>query len=174
MKEVHSNNTTLPDGLTLFTCGHRKDLSGWQVVNDGVMGGESKGFLSIDNQGNCEFYGEISLENNGGFSMVRYRIGSLASLAGYRQFRLRVRGDGRQYQFRVKSILDQRHSYGFYFETTGEWQQVTVSFEKLLPIFRGNQLDLPVYQGKNLQEVAFLTGKNAGPFRLKINELKIL
>jgi hypothetical protein len=160
--------------ITIYNCAEQQALSGWQVVNDEVMGGRSEGRMSMDQAGNCLFSGNISLENNGGFSMVRYHtnIGRLANR--FRQFKLKIKGDGREYQFRVKSVLDQRHSYGYYFATTGNWQEIVIPFNKLIPIFRGNQLSLPVYEGKNLQEVAFLTGKIPGNFRLHIQELSVL
>lgn len=44
----------------------------WVIVDDVVMGGKSSGHFKID-EGKGMFYGEISLENNGGFSSVRYR-----------------------------------------------------------------------------------------------------
>ena len=46
--------------------------SDWRIINDGVMGGESQGKFYIDTEGNGIFEGTISLENNGGFSSVRY------------------------------------------------------------------------------------------------------
>jgi hypothetical protein len=160
--------------ITIYHCDDPGSLSKWQVVNDGVMGGLSIGNVSVDPDGKCQFSGNISLENNGGFSMVRYRTDLSRLPDHFRQFQIMIKGDGRQYQFRVKSVLDQRHSYGFYFNSSGEWQKVVIPFEKLIPIFRGNQLDLPKYQGKSLQEVAFLAGKIPGSFNLKIQEIKVL
>ena len=44
---------------------------GWQAVNDGVMGGRSDGRFRLDDAGQMEFFGTLSLENNGGFASVR-------------------------------------------------------------------------------------------------------
>lgn len=161
----------MSDTITLYSCADNGDLQDWQVVTDGVMGGKSEGSIASDNQGNCLFSGKVSLENNGGFSMVRCQIGIGKLPQDCSGFDLKVKGDGRQYQFRVKSVSDQRHSYGFHFSTNGEWQQILIPFHKLLPVFRGKQLDLPVYDGKELQEMAFLTGKQPGNFELKISSL---
>ena len=163
----------MSNSLTLFNCTDNEPKQNWQVVTDGVMGGKSEGSISHDNQGKCVFSGNISLENNGGFSMVRCRINAVKLAKEYRRFSLKVKGDGRQYQFRVKSVSDQRHSYGFHFTTNGEWQQILIPFDKLLPVFRGKLLDLPVYDGKNLEELAFLTGKQPGNFELKISNLVV-
>ncbi len=40
-------------------------------VNDGVMGGLSKGDPAVSKQQKLVFKGGISLENNGGFSSIR-------------------------------------------------------------------------------------------------------
>ena len=45
----------------------------WQAVNDGVMGGVSDGRFRITDRQTLEFYGTLSLENNGGFASVRSR-----------------------------------------------------------------------------------------------------
>ena len=39
----------------------------WQAVNDGVMGGVSDGRFRITPESTLEFFGTLSLENNGGF-----------------------------------------------------------------------------------------------------------
>ena len=44
----------------------------WQSVNDGVMGGVSEGkFKTTERKKTLEFFGKLSLENNGGFASVR-------------------------------------------------------------------------------------------------------
>jgi len=43
----------------------------WQTVNDAVMGGVSDGRFKINEDKKMEFYGILSLENNGGFASVR-------------------------------------------------------------------------------------------------------
>jgi len=161
------------NNMIVYSCEENSELSHWKVVTDSVMGGKSDGQMSLDSQGACVFSGTVSLENNGGFSMVRYRKALGDWPDGTKQFKLKVKGDGRRYQFRVKSDLNQRHSYGMQFETTGEWQEVVIPFVKLLPVFRGNWLELPAYDGKNLEELAFLTGKEPGQFELKIASLTV-
>ena len=67
---------------------------GWQTVLDGVMGGLSTGRIEAGNGGTMKFSGELSLENNGGFSQVRTSVPE-GLLAGARGLLLRVKGDGR-------------------------------------------------------------------------------
>mgnify|MGYP001794145454 CR=1 FL=1 len=57
---------------TLFDFKKDSSLAGWSIVDDVVMGGRSAGHFKINREGHGEFYGTVSLENNGGFSSVRY------------------------------------------------------------------------------------------------------
>lgn len=43
----------------------------WQTVNDGVMGGVSDDKFKITDTKTMEFFGTLSLANNGGFASVR-------------------------------------------------------------------------------------------------------
>jgi len=43
----------------------------WQAVNDGVMGDVSEGKFKITDKTTLEFFGTLSLANNGGFASVR-------------------------------------------------------------------------------------------------------
>ena len=54
------------------------NIQNWRVVDDGVMGGKSLGNFRLDASGHGVFEGEISLENNGGFSSVRYGFEKMA------------------------------------------------------------------------------------------------
>jgi hypothetical protein len=55
---------------TLFDFGANTNAPGWQVVNDGVMGGLSASAFCVTN-GVAVFRGEVSLVNNGGFASMR-------------------------------------------------------------------------------------------------------
>ncbi|MFT4974625.1 MAG: NADH dehydrogenase [ubiquinone] 1 alpha subcomplex assembly factor 1 [Myxococcota bacterium] len=69
----------------------------WVCVNDTVMGGVSESTVEVD-AGGVRFSGELSLENNGGFTSVRTRPADL-SLTDAAGFRVRLTGDGRSYDF---------------------------------------------------------------------------
>ncbi len=58
--------------LILFDFNKDADIRNWNVVDDGVMGGLSAGRFRVNDAGNGEFSGTVSLENNGGFSSLRY------------------------------------------------------------------------------------------------------
>lgn len=56
---------------SLFEFSSPDAVQRWQAVNDGVMGGVSDGRFKITEDGAMEFFGTLSLENNGGFASVR-------------------------------------------------------------------------------------------------------
>ena len=159
--------------MLLFDFTKDSVLTNWTVVDDVVMGGRSGGEFEINELGHAVFKGKVSLENNGGFSSVRYRF-SKKNIAGHTKILLRLKGDGRHYQFRVKSDKYDRHSYIYHFNTTGEWQTIEVPLFDMIPRFRGRVLDLPNYQGKLLEEIAFLiSNKKAEAFKLEIDKISL-
>ena len=66
--------------MTIFNFNKTSNINNWQVVDDVVMGGLSSGTFSINQQGNGIFKGAVSLENNGGFSSVRYRFNKISTI----------------------------------------------------------------------------------------------
>ena len=143
----------------------------WYVVDDGVMGGRSQGNVGLSEEGHGIFQGTVSLENNGGFSSIRARM-EVQETKDYSAFKIRLKGDGKNYQFRVRSRLNERHSYQYEFPTTGEWQEVTVTFDQMIPTFRGNRLNMPNYPGEVLSECSFLiSNKKNESFRLEIDKI---
>ncbi|WP_424119112.1 CIA30 family protein [Robiginitalea sp.] len=146
-------------------------LKDWYVVNDGVMGGLSRGSLRLDAEGHGLFSGKISLENNGGFSSIRYDCGQ-KDLSGYRFITLKVKGDGQRYQLRVKASRKDYYSYISYFETTGEWQMLKLPLDSMYAVFRGRRLDMPDFSGNILEEIGILIGnKKAASFELRIDSI---
>ena len=74
----------------------------WMVINDDVMGGISQSRIELSPTATAIFSGQLSLENNGGFASIRRRAENY-SLEGCTHVMLKVKGDGRTYQFRVKT-----------------------------------------------------------------------
>jgi hypothetical protein len=143
----------------------------WFVSDDRVMGGRSRGDVALSKEGHGIFQGTVSLENNGGFSSIRTRMEGLET-KGYSAFKIRLKGDGKNYQFRVRSHLNERQSYQYEFATTGEWQEITVPFNKMIPTFRGMRLNMPNYPGEVLRECTFLiSNKKNESFRLEIDRI---
>ena len=153
----------------LFDFSPSSDTSTWRIVDDGVMGGLSEGQIEMSEEGHAVYRGEISLENNGGFSSLRYRPKAI-ELSGEKELVFRIKGDGKRYQFRLKSQARDAHSYVQYYETTGEWETVRLPLSDFYPSFRGRTLDRPNYPAKSLAEFAILFGnKKAESFHLEID-----
>lgn len=163
----------MTSSLLIFDFNENSNLSNWTIVNDVVMGGVSNSTLEINTDGDAVFSGTVSLDNNGGFSLVRYRFETLKVL-GYTKTIIRLKGDRTTYQFRVKTNSNDRFSYIAIFETTGEWQTIEISLSEMYPAFRGKKLDLPNYPSEQMQEIAFLIGnKKEEKFKLTIDTIEL-
>lgn len=163
----------LAQEMTLFDFTLESDLKHWVVRDDVIMGGRSNGSLSINKEGHGVFNGRVSLENNGGFSSVRYRCSRL-DVGEFSKVKIRVRGDGNRYQFRIKSSRRDYHSYITYFQTTADWQELELPFAEMYPTFRGRTLDMENYPGEIIEEIAFLIGnKKAQSFQLEIDKISL-
>ena len=146
----------------------------WRIVDDVVMGGKSDGRMAINEEGNAIFYGRVSLENNGGFSSVRHGFPE-RQVQGYHYFKIRLKGDGKEYQFRVRSEQSERHAYAFTIQTDGTWQTVLVPMAEMYPTWRGMNLNIPNYPGSTLSEIVFLVGnKKNEEFRLEIDSVTLV
>lgn len=157
----------------VFDFNQQSNISKWLIVDDVVMGGKSFGSFSLNKNGHGEFAGDVSLENNGGFSSVRYLINK-EDMEHYSKFSLKIRGDEKAYQFRVKTNYSDYHSYIFTFQTTKEWQTIEIPFLEMYPAFRGRKLNMNKYQGRQLQEIAFLIGnKKNESFKLEIDRIEL-
>ena len=145
---------------------------GWIIVNDGVMGGLSKGDIEFTDA-NAKFSGNVSTDNNGGFTMVMNRFDQ-QRLTEYTAFILEVKGDGKAYQFRVKSNAYQSHSYVYSFTTNGKWQTIEIPFSSLVPRFRGRVVDVSNFEGQQIEEMAFLIGnKRKEAFELLLKSVSV-
>jgi hypothetical protein len=159
--------------MVIFQFSHNSSLDNWYIMDDVVMGGRSNGSMQLNEEGQGEFKGHVSLENNGGFSSVRFRMGNeSANIEGYKVCKLKVRGDGKSYQFRTKRSPQQRYSYIYNFETTGEWETIDIPLHDMFPSFRGYRLDRPNYTADVLGEIAFLiSNKKDENFKLQIESI---
>jgi hypothetical protein len=156
---------------TIFDFKIAKNTSNWFVVNDGVMGGLSQGTLTINNAGNGLFKGYVTTENNGGFSSIRHGFNK-KDISKFEHIIIKIKGDGKDYQFRIKEKSSQRYSYISTFKTTGEWQTIKISLSSFYPSFRGYNLDKPNYSGAVMEEIAILVGnKKKEKFSLEIENI---
>ena len=115
-----------PNFLYDFTSDSKND---WQIVDDRVMGGVSQGGFNISEEGHGIFSGHVSLDNNGGFSSLMHPTKS-TNVEEYKKVILRVKGDKKKYQFRLKANRSDYYSYIQTFETSGVWQEIRRFFNQ--------------------------------------------
>lgn len=145
----------------------------WKVVNDGVMGGLSESQAVLDHD-SLIFSGTISFENNGGFASIRHTAEGF-NLQHSSGIRLRVWGDGKKYQFRVRT--NQRFdgvAYKHEFMTVeNEWLDVELKWSDFEATFRGQKVNgAPELEAGAIKQVGFLiSDKQEGPFELKVKQM---
>ncbi|WP_411826470.1 CIA30 family protein [Luteolibacter sp. AS25] len=144
----------------------------WFPVDDGVMGGVSKGGLEVK-EGNLIFSGEISLKNNGGFSSLR-KVVKGSDFSGKDGFVMRVKGDGRTYKMRIETDARFNGSeigYQVDFETKdGEFIEVRVPFASFEPGWRGRDLDGPPMDLSKVEEIGLvLADGKEGEFKIEVD-----
>ncbi len=149
----------------------------WQTVNDGVMGGLSKGKFKITDRKTLEFYGTLSLENNGGFASVRSKAKKLGLEKGDILV-ARVRGDGREYSM---NLYVPRPLIAFAYRAAvktkkDEWIEVKLPLAKFEATSFGRVVkDAGPVDPKEINALGFLLGdKKAGPFRLEVEWIKVV
>ena len=161
-----SNKTNMKE-IYRFTT--QTKVNEWRIVNDGVMGGISKSSLLITDAGHGQFSGHVSLENNGGFASIQ--LNTTIKLTKEKKFIvLRVKGDGKAYEFRLKAEISQSESYVHQFTTTGEWENIKLPISEFYPQFRGRKLNIPNFNFKSIEQVSFLiANKQDEDFKLLID-----
>lgn len=154
--------------VTLFTFDHPEEPE-WQVVNDGVMGGRSSGFVAVSD-GHLRFSGTL-VTQGGGFTSVRAPV--TVDLRGAEGLELRVRGNGRPFEVEVGDgtrrfgrTISRRAAFG----TTGEWTVVRVPFAALRGTIFGRSVNAPPLDLARIRSVGLyiLDGRD-GPFWLELD-----
>lgn len=157
----------------IFDFNTNSSINNWIIVDDVVMGGRSLGSFELNNKGNGVFSGSISLENNGGFSSVRYRFEKLI-LEKFKTIVLKIKGDGKNYQFRIKHKSSDYASYITSFSSSGEWQEIEIPIKSMYPSFRGRKLDEPNFNHEFIEEITFLiANKQNEDFKLLIDKIEL-
>jgi transforming growth factor-beta-induced protein len=152
------------------------DSLGWRVVDDGVMGGLSRGKIQISKDGILNFNGKLSLKNNGGFSSLR--TGNLKlDLSGADGVVARVKGDGRTYQMRFNTDARFRFrevSFSADFKTKkDEWIEIKVPFDEFAGSFRGMKLKNETFDPAKIRRIGLLLGdKKAGAFEVQVDWIR--
>ena len=144
------------------------------VVNDGVMGGLSQGRIEMTQNDSLLFKGNISLQNNGGFSSFRIG-GKLWDLSAWKGVEILVKGDGRTYGLRAttdETFLRSSVSFTADFKTVkDEWVKLQIPFSKMKASWRGRKLDRNFDPAQIKGLGIILADKQAGKFALEIKSI---
>ena len=116
---------------------------------------------------------KVLIENNGGFASIRCELKN-NDLSNEDGIYLKVKGDGRKYQFRIQSKVSRWANYSNEFKTKKDLVQTFyLPFKDFKPSWRGRRLNnLPTLKGEDVVGIGFLLGdKIQGKFKLEIIEV---
>lgn len=157
----------------IFDFDKNSNIKDWIIIDDVVMGGESLSTFKLNEDGFGVFEGSVSLDNNGGFSSVRYRF-QKTELKQFTSIVVKLRGDGKEYQVRIKSNYNDYYSYIMPFSTSGEWQEIKIPLKDMYPSWRGRRLNQPNFSEDLINEITFLIGnKKNENFKLLIDKIEL-
>lgn len=139
----------------------------WRVVNDNVMGGRSLG--DVSRTAEALFFSGSLNTNGGGFASIRVPAQNVLTKTTT-GLRLKVRGDGRDYTFRLRP-RNSRISYWSQFATEpGEWREVELPLASFWPNWRGRRLNAPEITAAEVAELGLMINDGIdGAFALEID-----
>lgn len=152
------------------------ETSAWRIVNDGVMGGLSQGFISAPD-GFMRFSGVINT-NGGGFSSLR-RWMEPGAFDGKDKVTFKLRSDGRAYALNLRTsaaIRGRSVAYRAAIPVTkpGEWAEVSVNLSDLRPTVFGRAVRAEKFDASDVRVMTIILadGKD-GPFQLDIETIRM-
>ena len=146
--------------------------SRWRIVNDGVMGGKSQGFVEVAD-GTLRFTGTL-VTDGGGFTSTR--VDRRMDLSGYSAIEMRVRGGGRTFELDVDDgtrRLFRPVSRRGAFPTSAEWQVVRVDFAALHTSVYGRAVSAAPLAPEAVRSLSlFILDGQDGPFDLEVDWIR--
>ena len=125
----------------------------WRLITDQVMGGVSKGSLSLDSYlgRDClRIKGHISTRNNGGFVQIALDliVDKAFAASAFEGIMLDVAGNNEQYNLhlRTSNLWFPWQSYRASFTAANEWKTIKIPFSQITPYrttdtFRKNKIE---------------------------------
>ncbi|SDH69358.1 Complex I intermediate-associated protein 30 (CIA30) [Flavobacterium omnivorum] len=137
------------------------------------MGGECFSTFKLNEDSFGVFEDSVSLDNNGGFSSVRYRF-QKTELKQFTSIVAKLRRDGKEYQLSIKSNYSDYYSYIMPFSTSGEWQEIKTPLKDMYPSWRRRRLNRSNFSEDFINEITFLIGnKKNENFKLLIDKIEL-
>ena len=145
----------------------------WPSINDVVMGGVSSGEMVSENE-YASFRGVVSFDNNGGFASVRSKP-ERRDLSAFDGLILRVRGDGKDYGFRLRTSasFDGVSYQAPLVPPSGEWTDIVILFSDFEPVWRGRLVaDHPPLDPSRITTMGIIVSRQEGRFQLDIANIR--
>ena len=150
-------------------------IKNWRAVNEGVMGGLAVGGYRLTDKNTLDFFGYLSLENNGGFASIRLPSGDFNFKQGD-SIILRVKGDGRTYNM---NLYAQRNLGGFSFRqsfktSANKLIEVKLPVDQFVATWRGRVFPKQKLNPNDIAGLGILLGdKKQGKFSLQIESISV-
>jgi hypothetical protein len=165
-------SATVADTTILFDFSSEAD-GNWQILNDGVMGGRSKGYVLIE-AGIMRFSGN-TVTDGGGFTSVRTPVD--LNLEEFDGLELRVRGSGRSFEIELGDGNRQwgrRISRRASFPTSSSWDTVRIPFGELRATFFGRPVTAPSIDLSSLLSLGvYIVDGEDGPFWIEVESIGV-
>ena len=122
-----------------------------------------------------EFYGRLSLENNGGFASIRLPTDDFELRKGDVLI-LKLKGDGRTYNM---NLYAQKNLGGFSYRQSfrtlpNKLMEVRLPVDKFVATWRGRVFPKQRFKPEDASGLGFLLGdKKEGPFRLQLKSISV-
>lgn len=158
----------------LFVFDGSTSAEGWEIINDGVMGGRSDSSVGIQPNGLLVFKGNVSLENNGGFASTR-SPGIKMDLGSFDGIELTVTGDGNIYKCGIRTgngFNGVSHQASFK-TTAGKEQRIRIPYNDFEPTRFGRRLSNDKrMKPDEIKTIGFLiSDKQQGFFQLEVKSI---
>lgn len=158
---------------TIFEFNNSVNLKNWTIIDDTVMGGKSSSTIKLDQEGNGVFEGHVSLKNNGGFSSARLNLDK-KQINNCTKIGLKLKGDGKKYQFRIKAKSSDYYSYTASFSTSGKWEYIEIPLTNMIPTYRGRTLNKPNFSENHFEQISlFIGNKKEESFKLIVKTIEL-
>ena len=164
-----------PSQSALFDFGKAEIGKNWFIINDGVMGGLSQAEVILTDT-SLKFKGEISLDNNGGFSSLRSPF-KMMDLSSFKTLRIRYRSRMQNLDFVLEN--DRRfYKPNFKYnlpETNWEWNEIEFDLYESNAVIMGRSTDIKMsktYLSELIRHGFICANKESGPFEIEIDYLK--
>lgn len=171
---MYSFDSSEPLTRNIFDFNSSSDAVDWKIVNDDVMGGISTSKFTITSDGTGLFKGKVSTENYGGFASVRFSSEPV-NVNDMKSIKIRLKGDGKEYQFRIKHNETDYYSYVQTFSTNGKWQSVKLKLNEFYPSFRGRKLNMRNFNKTSIEQFSILiANKKDETFEIELDRIDLI